>query len=429
MKFQNRLASVLTGAMLAVNSIGAQAFDSFGETDALETIKKVGMTKIYTFETEERLQIFRELVDLRSEDNPTVMDLYSGCYTVPVNELEGDTLWVCIDVDKVPGSSHLELELFQTWLKRDEFANVYVEDGQLHRQKSELTLTSSDQLTLVDEDGSSVFSGESPFCFRLKTGSDPSCRLDQIEFILTGELPASEAVDFDIEISVYGKKKTDTPDPSLSEITGTTTGTAAVGDYDNEDAMYVTDENGRSYLIETNVFCCATLDIRQDPKRVFAVGEPFSTEGLKVVMTEHRLFNKREHDVSDCLQIRTDYDPNTPGEYTVYIRTDYNAPVAVHSDDYLFYTVRVDGDLTTAETTETTESLTAPDITALPGDVDRNGQVAIADAVLLARYLAEDAVTVTAQGLINAELDGDDSALSSSDLSMLLQIIAGTANL
>ena len=58
------------------------------------------------------------------------------------------------------------------------------------------------------------------------------------------------------------------------------------------------------------------------------------------------------------------------------------------------------------------------------GDVDCSGAVQIADAVLLARYLAEDTVTVTAQGLVNAESDGK-SGLTAGDLSVLLQYLAG----
>ncbi|MBQ5335548.1 MAG: hypothetical protein J6Z45_06340, partial [Oscillospiraceae bacterium] len=61
----------------------------------------------------------------------------------------------------------------------------------------------------------------------------------------------------------------------------------------------------------------------------------------------------------------------------------------------------------------------------LPGDVDVNGRVQIADAVLLARYLAEDSVTVTAQGKTNAECDGD-ALLTSGDLAALLQYLAGS---
>ena len=81
---------------------------------------------------------------------------------------------------------------------------------------------------------------------------------------------------------------------------------------------------------------------------------------------------------------------------------------------------------TTSETT--TESTTELKLSELKGDVDCNGKVAIADAVLLARYMAEDSVTVTVQGLRNAELSsGGDSyqKLTAEDLIALLQILAG----
>ena len=61
----------------------------------------------------------------------------------------------------------------------------------------------------------------------------------------------------------------------------------------------------------------------------------------------------------------------------------------------------------------------------LNGDVDCNGAVQIADAVLLARYLAEDDVIITAQGLQNAELDGNAASLDAGDFTRLLQMIAG----
>ena len=80
----------------------------------------------------------------------------------------------------------------------------------------------------------------------------------------------------------------------------------------------------------------------------------------------------------------------------------------------------------TTTTTTTTESTTEAQTGLLPGDVDCNGRVQIADAVLLARYIAEDPVTVTAVGLLNAETDGDSSALTSGDLSRILQHLAGS---
>ncbi len=61
----------------------------------------------------------------------------------------------------------------------------------------------------------------------------------------------------------------------------------------------------------------------------------------------------------------------------------------------------------------------------LAGDVDCSGVVNIADAVMLARFLAEDhEITVTAEGKRNAELDGV-SGLTSGDSTVLLQMLAG----
>ena len=57
--------------------------------------------------------------------------------------------------------------------------------------------------------------------------------------------------------------------------------------------------------------------------------------------------------------------------------------------------------------------------------MDCSGEVKIADAILLARYLAEDPVTATSQGLRNAELDGNADKLTSEDLVTLLQVLAG----
>ena len=53
-----------------------------------------------------------------------------------------------------------------------------------------------------------------------------------------------------------------------------------------------------------------------------------------------------------------------------------------------------------------------------------DGQTDVSDAVLLARYLAEDkGAKVTDQGLKNAETDGN-AGLTASDLTVMLQIIA-----
>lgn len=70
-----------------------------------------------------------------------------------------------------------------------------------------------------------------------------------------------------------------------------------------------------------------------------------------------------------------------------------------------------------------------PISTAVRGDMDCSGSFTIADCVMLARYLAEDPIAVTAQGLINAETDGNPDALTTGDLSMMMQALAGTASL
>lgn len=60
------------------------------------------------------------------------------------------------------------------------------------------------------------------------------------------------------------------------------------------------------------------------------------------------------------------------------------------------------------------------------GDVNVDGKTTIADAVLLARVLAEDTtVTVQPQGLSNGDIDGY-TGLDTDDLSELLRVVAGT---
>ena len=56
--------------------------------------------------------------------------------------------------------------------------------------------------------------------------------------------------------------------------------------------------------------------------------------------------------------------------------------------------------------------------------MDLNGEVSIADAVLLARFLAEDAgINVSAEGKANADLDADGN-LTGADQTLLLELIA-----
>ncbi len=89
---------------------------------------------------------------------------------------------------------------------------------------------------------------------------------------------------------------------------------------------------------------------------------------------------------------------------------------------------------TTTTTTETTTSSELPQTddtsavtpgTQLAGDVDCSGEVNVADAVMLARFLAEDTeVSVSAQGKANANVNGD-SDVSSDDLTFILEFLAG----
>ena len=80
---------------------------------------------------------------------------------------------------------------------------------------------------------------------------------------------------------------------------------------------------------------------------------------------------------------------------------------------------------------ETTESqpaeTTAPVIITekTAGDVDCSGDVNVADAVLLARFCAEDKeISVSAQGKENANVNGDE-AVNNDDLTVLLEYLAG----
>ncbi len=58
------------------------------------------------------------------------------------------------------------------------------------------------------------------------------------------------------------------------------------------------------------------------------------------------------------------------------------------------------------------------------GDADTNGSLAIADAILINRIAAEDTVTVTDAGMVNADTD-KDGVISVNDSTLLLQYLAG----
>ena len=79
---------------------------------------------------------------------------------------------------------------------------------------------------------------------------------------------------------------------------------------------------------------------------------------------------------------------------------------------------------TTTTTTTTTAATTAPSGDFLAGDVDCNGVVEINDAVLLARYVAQDdTVKITVQGVANGDYN-QDSSVDSTDITAVCRQLA-----
>ena len=82
---------------------------------------------------------------------------------------------------------------------------------------------------------------------------------------------------------------------------------------------------------------------------------------------------------------------------------------------------------TTTTTTETTTTTTVSTPTAqktMTGDVNCSGAVDVSDAVLLARFIAEDVTAnITQNGKLNADCD-DDGTITSADTLQILRYIA-----
>lgn len=112
--------------------------------------------------------------------------------------------------------------------------------------------------------------------------------------------------------------------------------------------------------------------------------------------------------------------------------------MTMYVDDKLVWGTEPDGttpapyspETDTPKTTTTTQEPVITTTTTEPaakvslGDVDCNGKIAIADVVMLSRYVNEDtAVKVTSQGLLNGDCDGV-KGLTSDDAAAILKVIA-----
>lgn len=105
--------------------------------------------------------------------------------------------------------------------------------------------------------------------------------------------------------------------------------------------------------------------------------------------------------------------------------------ICVYDGGVLIGGIEPDGTVPSTDepTVTTTEPKEDPDDGDLLGDVDCNGKVNVADAVLLAQYNAEiEGTVVSAQGLLNADCNGDGT-YNSDDCTLILQHIAGMTNL
>ena len=128
-------------------------------------------------------------------------------------------------------------------------------------------------------------------------------------------------------------------------------------------------------------------------------------------------------------------------ENGVFISLDHQIPIGVNGQSLSEYyggghtqprtTASSENDTTTTTTTTTPDTTTSskssdePPVNALYGDADCNGQIIIADAVLMARYCAEDKeAIITADGKINADVTGDGK-ITNDDTAKVLSYLAG----
>ncbi len=252
---------------------------------------------------------------------------------------------------------------------------------------------------------------------------------------------------------------------TLMSCTTSPSATVTTSPYYPEYDPWVTDADGNRYYVGTNAYQETVLKIMEYPQTTFALGEAFNTNGLKVYMIEYRNYNQRDYDVSEVLHIETDYDPNTPGQYTVYVSTDYTCGEA-KTDVVLTYHVDVTDELvytdtnpimtttlpttytttttgtvpsgvptsysstttsTTTTTTVTTKQETADEngVSIIKGDLTGDFLLKINDVILLNRYIGEDeTIDTSALCAHNADYNFDGN-VNGDDSTALLRCLAG----
>ncbi|MBR5371731.1 MAG: dockerin type I repeat-containing protein [Oscillospiraceae bacterium] len=136
-----------------------------------------------------------------------------------------------------------------------------------------------------------------------------------------------DGLSLDLPIEVVAKAGETTPTmPSLPIMGVVTTTMPKIVTTAYEDPNYspwFTNEEGYTYNRGTNAFNGYTLQIVTKSRTEFAVGEAFDPTGLKVFLVENRTHNSLYYDISDFINIKTDYNPDVQGKYTVEISTDF----------------------------------------------------------------------------------------------------------
>lgn len=172
-------------------------------------------------------------------------------------------------------------------------------------------------------------------------------------------------------------------------------------------------------------------------KRSAETGLCYLTDGSENAVTadETGAFTVKSYTGSSRQHFR--FSCNQDGSYSLIFDPDSSKPLILRTEPDGPFTAgsSSDGDAVrfipapagppeAGHSEESTET-TALSPVLLRGDVDCNGTVQIADAILLARYLAEDReINITASGKANAELN-EEEGLTADDLSVLMQMLAG----